>query len=117
MKEFLLISLITISVFGLLIKKKNNIVLPFNDYRHMNQIQKRVETILIILFIVVGILAAFLLPDYPSLYGIIFGFSAIFYGYRGYMEYKHDPKENNYLYHGFLSVSSLLVFMISIIFW
>lgn len=117
MYEFLLISLIIMIIIGLWIKKKYHIVIPFFGYRHVNETQKLVESILIILFIISGFWAIFFPPINLNVYGLLFAYYAIFYGFRAYMEYKHDQTEKNYLFHGFWSIASLIVFIGSIVFW
>jgi len=87
--------LITIIVTFLL-RKKYHLPTGFRLYRHRTPFHKRLEFVLLVLYILAAIVTMIFFT-YSGIYLLLFAFFATLMIIRAFIEYKHEPDEKEYI--------------------
>lgn len=111
---FTIVVLLIMFIVSAILKKKYNIQQDFAPLRYYSKAHKWVERTLFLGFVIIIILVYM---NYTSAELYLFlGYLVILFGYRTYMEYKHEREEKEYLLTLVLTCSALVLFVGSIFF-
>lgn len=115
MLGFILVVLVITLFLDLLIRKKYDITTEFSLYRPVNNTQKQLERIWLILFIIALFIDIFVF-SYTITYTLLFAFLTILIGLRALMEFKYEKEEKTYIANLLWALSYCIIFLVSIFF-
>lgn len=114
--ELILIVSILLIIGHFVLKRKYDIVTTYFVYRHQTPLQKRIEIIGIVVYIILIILFAFYLTSATAVYSLILAGAIARESFRAYMEYKHEKETKHYILNCYWSIGYFILLLVGVIF-
>lgn len=93
-----------------IVRRRYNIIADFDNYRHVNNMHKWIELILLILFLLISAVLIFVF-SITEVYLLSAGNFVILCGLRTFMEYKYDREKKEYIIDFIWGIGAIVLFV------